>query len=57
MFTNSDFKITFGLTIKGSIAATSFLYYNKSWKQFILGNLSLKVKKLLTHKGDVKNNF
>ena len=57
MFTNSDFKITFGLTIKGSIAAASFLYYNKSWKQFILGNLSLKVKKLLTHKGDVKNNF
>ena len=45
MFTNSDFKLAFGLTIVGSIESN------------ILGNLSSKVKKLLTRKGNVKTIF
>ena len=32
MFTNSDFKMTFGLSIIGSIAATALILINKSWK-------------------------
>ena len=51
MFTNLDFKMVFGLSIIRSIATTT------SPKSNILGNLSLKVKKVLTLTGDVKTIF
>ena len=55
MFTDLDFKIAFGLTIISSIVATKLILVNNSTpKSNILGNLSLKVKKLVTLTGDVK---
>ena len=48
MFTNSDFKMAFGLSITGSIAATTLILVNKSsllvcWNEtFIIGENSTK---------------
>ena len=56
MFSNSDFKMAFGLSIIGSIAATT-LTHQTSPESTIIGNLSLKVKKFLTLADDVKTIF
>ena len=58
MFTNSDFKMAFGLSIIGSTAATTpHLYLQTGPESNILGNLFLKVKNLLTLTGDVETIF
>ena len=55
MFTNSDFKMAFVLTVIGSTAATSLVLVNKSWN--VLGNLSLKVKKVFDFNRWLRNIF
>lgn len=47
MFTNSDFKTKFYLTLKGGTAATTSQLY-ASPERIILGNPVLNVKNLLT---------
>ena len=54
MFTNSDLKMVFGLSIIGCITTTTLLLLPES---NILDNLSLKVKKVLALTGDVKTIF
>ena len=49
MFTNLEIKMAFGLSVTGSIAATT--------ESNLLGNLSLKVKQLLTLTSHVKPFF
>ena len=53
LLTNSEFKMVFGITIM----QPAHLYLLTSLENDVLGNLSLKVKKLLTLTGDVKTIF